>query len=298
METHSQEKQRAAMKTYLECIPCFMNQIIRTGRLLNITEGDIYDLMAEFGAGLSDIEMHDPPPKTAISIYSAIAKRAGTDDPFRELKKESMLKALGLLPSLASRLERLPSPLSMALRIACAANVIDFGISTHFDLDKELERALSGNFGLWEEDVFLDALKKTDWVLYLGDNAGEAAFDRLLIRAMHKEVVFATRGRPIINDVTMDDALMAGIDEDARLVSSGSPAPGVILDMCDPAFVKLFETAPLIVSKGQGNYETLSETKRPIFFLLKAKCQVVARHLAVREGEMILARGKGFEHRH
>lgn len=285
------------MKTYLECIPCFMNQIIRTGRLLNITEGDIYELMAWFGARLSDIDMHDPPPKTAISIYRAMDEKTGTDDPFRKLKKESTLKALELLPGLAGRLEQLEFPLSMALRIACAANVIDFGIATHFDLDKELDRALSEKFGLWEEDAFLDALDGTDRVLYLGDNAGEAVFDRLLIRAMGKEVIFATRGRPIINDVTMDDARMAGIGEDARLVSSGSPAPGIILDMCNPDFVELFETARLIVSKGQGNYETLSETKRPIFFLLKAKCQVVARHLGVREGEMILARGKGFGRR-
>ncbi len=281
------------MKTYLECIPCFMNQIIRTGRLLDIPEDDIYGLMTRFGAKLSNIDMHDPPPKTAIAIYEAISERAGTDDPFRELKKESTLKALRLLPVLAERLKQLASPLHAALRIACAANVIDFGIATHFDLDKELDRALNGKFGLWEEDAFLDALKKAAWVLYIGDNAGEAVFDRLLIKAMGKEVVFATRGRPIINDVTMDDARMARIEDDARLISSGSPAPGIILDMCDPDFVRLFETAPLIMSKGQGNYETLSETDRPIFFLLKAKCQVVARHLAVKEGEMILARGKG-----
>jgi uncharacterized protein with ATP-grasp and redox domains len=105
---------------------------------------------------------------------------------------------------------------------------------------------------------------------------------------MGKPVTYAVRGRAVINDVTMEDALDSGLDEAASLVSSGSPAPAAVLRLCNTGFLELFNRADMIISKGQGNYEALSVTRRPVFFLLKAKCPVIARDLGVDENDIVL----------
>ncbi|MCK4426337.1 MAG: DUF89 family protein, partial [Deltaproteobacteria bacterium] len=104
-------------------------------------------------------------------------------------------------------------------------------------------------------------------------------------------VTYVVREKPIINDATREDALEAGLDKTATIISSGCAAPGTVLDQCTPEFRELFRKAPVIISKGQGNYETLSESDAPIFFFLKAKCDVVARHLGVKKGDLVLASG-------
>jgi damage-control phosphatase, subfamily I len=134
-------------------------------------------------------------------------------------------------------------------------------------------------------------------VLYLGDNAGESAFDRVLIEVLGKNTAYAVRVVPIINDVTFEDAEKSGINGVARILSSGCDAPGTILKRCSPEFLDLFNKADLIISKGQGSFETLSGEEGPIFFLLKVKCPVIARQLDVRLGEMILGDGRLQAHR-
>ncbi|MCD6269580.1 MAG: DUF89 family protein, partial [Deltaproteobacteria bacterium] len=281
------------MKTYLDCLPCFMNQIVRIGRMLNLSEADCFAMMCEFAGHFAEIELADPPPKTSIKLYDMINRYTGLEDPFRKIKDESTEKALGLYPELKRRVNTAAVPLSLAAKFAVAGNVIDFGVASKFDLNAELERVVeAGSFGKWQEDDFFESLAQAEWLLYLGDNTGETVMDRLFIETIIKEtatpVTYVVREKPIINDAVMADAVAAGIDGCAKIISSGCRAPGTVLDLCNPEFLKLFHSAPLIVSKGQGNFETLSEVKAPIFFFLKAKCQVVAEHLNVNLGELVL----------
>jgi uncharacterized protein with ATP-grasp and redox domains len=81
----------------------------------------------------------------------------------------------------------------------------------------------------------------------------------------------------------------------AEIVSSGTDAPGTILNLCSENFSKIFRSADLIISKGQGNYEGLSDKTRPVFFLLKAKCSVIARDLGVKQGSLILMKAKNYD---
>lgn len=270
-----------------------MDQIVRVSRLLKLPEADCLAMLREFGATLDAVELADPPPKTSIALYQMVSRYAGLDDPFAELKAESTDKALALYPRLKERLETVAKPLRLAAQLAAAGNVIDFGVATAFDLEGEIDRVLSGgHYGRWQEEDFSRALKSADWLLYLGDNCGETVFDRLFIETMIREtgikVKFAVRDQPIINDALIADAEAAGLDRQAEIISSGCAAPGTVLDLCSPAFRALFQAAPLIISKGQGNYETLSGTVAPIFFILKAKCPVVARHLGVELGALNL----------
>jgi uncharacterized protein with ATP-grasp and redox domains len=115
-------------------------------------------------------------------------------------------------------------------------------------------------------------------ILYLADNAGEIVLDRLLIESLGPErVTVAVRGHPVINDATLEDARTAGLTDLVTVLANGSATPGTVLDGCSDEFRQRFERADLVISKGQGNYETLNEVARDIFFLFKVKCPVVAK---------------------
>ena len=136
---------------------------------------------------------------------------------------------------------------------------------------------------------FKRALKKAKRILYIGDNAGEAVFDRVLIEELkNKEIIFAVKAKPIINDVLFEDAVVCGIDKCALIISSGCDAPGTLLKFCSREFLKVYRDIDLVISKGQGNFEALAEEKRPIFFLFRAKCPVVAKHLGCKLGDIIV----------
>lgn len=125
----------------------------------------------------------------------------------------------------------------------------------------------------------------------LGDNAGETVFDRFLIQAIGKRVVYAVKGHPVTNDATMDDARAAGLHQVAELISSGSAAPGTIEKYCTPQFIKLLHSAPLVIAKGMANFETLWESLPSAYFLLKVKCPINARLVGVPQGSFVVAGG-------
>jgi uncharacterized protein with ATP-grasp and redox domains len=132
--------------------------------------------------------------------------------------------------------------------------------------------------------------------LYLGDNAGEVVFDRVLIEEIQKvsrgEVYFAVRGKPILNDVTLDDAYFVGLDKVCKIIPNGSDAPGTILHQCSSQFRQLYDAAALIVSKGGANFETLSENNKNVFFFLRMKCPIQSDFLGAKLGEAVLMKRK------
>ncbi|RKX58909.1 MAG: hypothetical protein DRP37_07320 [Thermodesulfobacteriota bacterium] len=279
------------MRTFLDCIPCFMIQALRTGRLVGLSDEKILRLLIDLGGEIKNIKLDDPPPKTAVMVYDLINSYTGKTDPFKTVKKQGTEKALALYPQLKKEISESEDPLGLAIRLAITGNVIDFGISSSYDLESEIQKIMDQSFGRWDEEKFKKAVARADWILYLGDNTGETVFDRLLIETLAHTVTYVVREKPIINDATREDALAAGLDKTATIISSGCAAPGTVLDQCTPEFRELFRKAPVIISKGQGNYETLSDSDAPIFFFLKAKCDVVARHLGVIKGDLVLASG-------
>jgi len=63
-----------------------------------------------------------------------------------------------------------------------------------------------------------------------------------------------------------EDAKVSGLCDLAEIVSSGSDAPGTVLKFCSKDFLKIYRSADMVISKGQGNYEALSDAKKRIFF--------------------------------
>ncbi|PIV64133.1 MAG: hypothetical protein COS11_03795, partial [bacterium (Candidatus Ratteibacteria) CG01_land_8_20_14_3_00_40_19] len=271
---------------YLDCIPCFFRQALSASREADADEILQKRVLDEISREIPKISYSLSPAYMSRIVYRAIRKITGVVDPFKKEKVKSNKLALKLYPQLKERIRRAKEPLEEATKLAILGNTIDFGIGDSFNLEKELNS--EGNFPIFDYEEFKKFLKKNTKILYIADNCGETVFDRLLIEEMGKGVIYAVRSAPIINDATIEDAKFCGIDKIAKLIPSGSPISGTPLELCSQEFLSFFNQSSFIISKGQGNFETLSEANRPIFFLLKAKCSIVARELNCKIGDMIL----------
>ena len=276
------------MNTSYECFPCFLNQAIRAGNLLGIKPNKQWKILKEVLAYLQEIDVADPPPKNAVRLYDIVARYCGHYDPYGPLKKTATRDALALYPQLKERVRQCDDPLFASLKLAVAGNVIDYGVASNFDLESELDAIMDAVFVRWDYFSFKERLQGAGWILYIGDNAGESVFDRLLIEELKKPVTYVVRGGPIINDVTVEDAREAGLHQVSKIVTSGLRMPGIDLDECSREFESLYRSAPLVISKGQGNFETLTPPDREIFFMFKIKCEVVARFLSCPVGGLYM----------
>ena len=223
-------------------------------------------------------------------------------DPYQEVKRRYNDLALKLYPRLKELLDGAKEPLLTAIRLAIAGNIIDFGISSEFDLEQTIQESLTKEFSIFDYDLFLEILTAAESILYIGDNTGEIVLDKLLIEELlkrEKDVTYVVRGGSAINDVTLEDARYVGIDRIVEVITTGTALPGTIVKNAYPDFVARFHAADLIIAKGQGNFEGLSDEPRAITFLLKAKCTLIANELGVEPGAMVLylrspIKGEGF----
>jgi len=276
------------LKTYLDCLPCFVKQALRAGRIATDDEKKIKNLLDEVGMMIKTIPMENTPPETGALIYKRICELTGNNDPYKQIKQINMKHALKMYPDLKQKVKESEDSLLTAIRLAVAGNVIDLGVDKEFNIEKDVEAILHQEFAIFDYKQFKRELNNAKEILYIGDNTGEAVFDKILIEELGKPVTFVVREVPVINDITIKEAKQLEIDKIATVISSGSIAPGTILNKCNEQFVKKFRTADMIISKGQGNYEGLSEVKQLVFFLLKAKCSVIAKHISVKENAIIL----------
>ena len=276
------------MKTFLDCLPCMMSQALRAGRMATNDEKIIKELLDSIGAMIKDIPLENTPPQTGDVIYKKVREITGVIDPYKKIKEANIQEALSLYPELKEIIKKSDNRLLTAIRIAIAGNVIDFGVGKDFNIVEDIKYILKQDFGILDFNEFVKHLEKANNILYLGDNAGESVFDKILIEELNKPVTYVVRDIPVINDATYEDAVASGIHKVAEIISSGSSAPAVIPELCNDDFMERFNKADMVISKGQGNYEGLSNVKRSVFFLLKAKCHVIANDLKVKENDIIL----------
>jgi uncharacterized protein with ATP-grasp and redox domains len=280
------------VKAYLDCYPCFFSQTLKTARMITQDERRIHRILTEVSVCLPKVSFEATPPEIGKEVYKIISEMTGIEDPYKEIKRNCIQQALSLYPELKRRIANSEDRLMTAIRLSIAGNVIDFGANADFNLRKDVRTILTQKFAINHEQEFRRRLSEARKILYIADNAGETVFDRLLIEELQKPVIYVVRERPIINDATREDARLSGIDKVAKIISSGCDAPGTIRRFCSEEFLNLYHSADFIISKGQGNYEGLSEDDRPIFFLLKAKCEVIARDIGVETGSIVLMEAK------
>lgn len=276
------------MHTEHPCLQCMLDQGQRTAKRLLDDETTYREVVKSLRKLVDRQPPEGPPPAFYKQVYGIVASATGEPDPFRRIKRQNTLTALEIYPYLKQLVAGSTDPLETAVRIAIAGNIIDHGINRPFDPERELERTLSVEPGVMDYAKFRQAVESANQLLYLGDNAGETVYDRVLIETIGKPTIFTVREKPIINDATMEDAVQAGLDQVATLISTGSDMPGIDLDETSAEFNDIFKNAEMVISKGMGNFETLSGAARPIFFLLKAKCELVAQHIGVEVGESVL----------
>ena len=282
------------MRTYLDCYPCFVRQALEAARMAGASqEGQRVVLNRVLGA-LREIDVASTPPEIGDAIHRIVREETGAKDPYQEVKKESTRRALALYPRLKGLVENAVDPLDVAVRLSAAGNIIDLGPAAEYDLWETVQRVVAQPFAIDDGPAFRETLERAKEVLYLGDNAGETVFDRVLIETLSIPVTYVVKGGPVLNDATLDDARAAGLDQVARVVSNGSDAPGTILDRGGDEFRRLYEEAELIIAKGQANYETLSDGGDRIFFLLQTKCPVIAADVGVPVGSIVLKQGDAF----
>jgi len=281
------------VRTYLDCYPCFVRQALSAARMAGADDGvqrrvvlGVLDLLRALPDGAT-------PPEVAYRVHALVRAEAGHGDPYAAVKESTTRAALALLPRLTELVASSADPFATAVRVSIAGNVIDFGVGEEVpDLWATVERVLAAPLDTRDLELLRGALDGADHVLFLADNAGETVFDRVLVETLATThavpVRYAVKGGPVLNDATRDDAAAAGLPGCATVVDTGSDAPGTTPDLCSPEFRACYEAAPVVVAKGQANYETLSEAGPRVFCLLQVKCPVIARDVGVPVGSVVV----------
>jgi len=279
------------MRVYLDCVPCFLRQALEAVRLasqdLSIQEKAIRVILQK----LSEISWNTSPPHIGREIHTLIKEVTGNPDPYLPLKKRFNQLAINLYPMLEKKVKTANDPFTTAVRLSLAGNMIDFGArpGEKIDIEKEIDGALKAPLDKQALEKFKKAVTQAQNILFLGDNAGEVVFDKLLVQEIGpQKITYVVKKKPIINDATLEDAEIVNLTDIVKVIDNGTDFPGTVLSVCSKTFINIYEKADLVIAKGQGNYETLNDVKKTIVFLLKIKCPVIAKDIKRNVGDLVI----------
>ena len=282
------------MKLNLDCIPCFQKQALQAVRFISDNEKLHQKVLREVTKELLESDWESTPPELAHKVHSIVKRITNENDPYKDVKKESNDLVLKIYPELKETVKNSRNPLKTAIRLAIAGNIIDFGVAQEFDLERTIREVLKKKFAIDNYEQLKEALENAESLLFFVDNAGEIGLDKLLVETFLEikklgKIDFVVKGGPIINDATLEDAVYMGLDllpnSEFLVISNGETGTGP--DRNSQAVKRWINEHNLVISKGQGNYEGLSE-HNGLFFMLLAKCPITALDLGVEVGDIIL----------
>ena len=289
------------MRTYLDCFACFFRQALETSRIAGMDVKKQKQILDEVAKLIPTFSLEVVPPYISRIIYNLIKEQTKDKDPYKKIKEKSNKLILDIYDNLKNKIKKAKDPLLMAVELSIIGNIIDYGAKNHLNVKEEINSIVKGeykfiknkNSKFFNYKKFKDILEKAKTVIYLADNTGEIVFDKLLIEQIksqykNKEIIYVVREKAIINDVLFEDAIMCGIDKIVKVMKSGCDAPGTLLSLCSKEFLDIYNKADMVISKGQGNFEALSNENKMIFFLFIAKCNVVAQHVGCNIRDIIL----------
>jgi damage-control phosphatase, subfamily I len=268
------------MKLYLECIPCFIRQALEAINMFTDDQELKEKIMREVLRATSTFDAESIGLMTNAKIQRILKKYAHSGDPYKKEKKKMNLICMDMADEVTNIIEDSERPFETALRIAIGGNIIDFGQGNNIEAGK-IRGAIKQALGQELDNSTISRLKeeigKAKKILYIGDNTGEIVFDRIFIEKFFPvdRTVFAVRGGPVMNDATIEDAQITGMADTVKVISTGIDMAGALLPCCSEEFMKEYKEADVIISKGMGNYEALSNEDKNIFFLMKVKCPVI-----------------------
>ncbi|MBN1482306.1 DUF89 family protein [candidate division KSB1 bacterium] len=282
-------KPKNSVNSSLDCIPCILSSFVR------LLEKDILPrekhekALRQVLFYLARADYRQSPPILGREIHRLIRELLQNPDPYQEIKKASNQKMLAVYDRFRQQVHESDDPFKTALRLAVAGNVIDYAPQNRLDIWETTERVLRSPLAVDDSDALRHALRASQQLLYIGDNAGEIVLDKLFLDTIaHPNVYFAVRAAPVINDATLEDALAVGIDKIAQLITTGDDAPGAVWETTSHDFKTVFNTADVVIAKGQGNLEGLIDTDYKIFFLFVAKCDLIASRVGAHKGDFVV----------
>jgi len=277
------------MNICFECIPCSIDnylRLINSGLIPENVQETILRRLLKF---FSEVSYNQSPPALGKKLHQILREVLNNPDPYNHIKEKYNRMMLDKYAEFSKIVEDSDDPFDTAMRLSIAGNVIDFGSHHRLDVMDTIGRVLKADLGVDDSTALKEELEAADNILYIGDNAGEIVLDRIFLEVINQpNITFAVRGKPVINDATIEDAAFTGVDKCAKIVTTGDDTPGVILDTSSPEFRKVFEEADVIIAKGQGNFEGLSDVQQNIYYLLVTKCRLVAEHVGVNEKDFVV----------
>ena len=288
------------MKTYEECFPCFERQASEACALCAMSPETTAEVLESVRTRMCAFPPTHSPVEMAAEIHEVVRAAADQRDPYRAIKDQSNRACRESMNVLSECMAWSIDPFETAAKLAIAGNVIDFGVYSPNNLCKrdviQSAQRIIGEALCGESLAEFKALAgQAERILYVGDNAGECFLDTFLLDQLpHDTVRYAVRGGAVLNDATTEDAEAAGIHKRCHIVDTGDNAPGVLLERCSAEFQRVFDEADLVIAKGQGNYESLSETPaKTCVFLAKVKCPVIGRDIGYPTGSNVIRIIKG-----
>jgi uncharacterized protein with ATP-grasp and redox domains len=278
------------MRIKPDCLACVFRQCLEATKLSNSDENKAFSALKAAASLIPSFNNSDTPMSITMAMHRMVRKELGIDDPYKEVKRDFNEKGAKAYPLLLQLMRSSQEPLETAIKIAIAGNIVDYALPIEKDLDKSLRLALESPLPMRDWQIFQEELGKSKNILYLLDNAGEIFYDKILIEHLVErgyEVTAVVRGGPAINDALLEDARFAGIDKLVRVLTTGLDTVGFILEQASQEFIRALDEADLIIAKGQANLESLDETEYPAFFLLKAKCHIIAELTGVEVGGIV-----------
>ena len=282
------------MKVNLDCIPCFQRQALQAVRFISDDEKLQERVLREVAKKLLESNWDVTPPELAHQVHSIVKKITNENDPYKEVKRESNDLILKIYPELKENVKKSREPLRTAVRLAIAGNIIDFAVLQEFNLKETIREVFEKNFVIDDYQKLKEKLKDAETLLFFVDNAGEIGLDKLLVETFLEakkleKISFVVKGGPIINDATLEDAVYMGLDglpnSEFLTISNGEAGTGPARS--SQMVKRWIKEHDLVISKGQGNYEGLSE-HHGLFFMLMVKCPIIASDLGVKVGDIIL----------
>ncbi|MFY9312936.1 MAG: ARMT1-like domain-containing protein [Tepidanaerobacteraceae bacterium] len=284
------------MKLFLDCIPCFQKQVLFTVK--DLDDKLKSKILRKVMILLCDTSWELTPDEIANKAYNLIREETGIADPYKQIKKQSNKMAMELYPKLKTEMKsiRQKDRLYIAANLAIAGNIIDYGPAFEFDLGKTIKEVLNKEPAINDFDILSEKVMSAESLLYFADNAGEIALDKMFIQEMitirgkpFNHISFVVKGGPIINDAMIEDAYEVGIDKLPNVVfyKIGNGQEGTGPNRWEDVVKEWIKEHDLVISKGQGNFEGLSENSN-IFFMLIAKCPVIAKEIGVNVKDTVI----------
>ena len=275
----------------MDCIPCIINSFIRLLKSEDISHAVQEEALRKLLRYIADVDYKNSPPILGREMHKMMREQLNNPDPYHELKKKYNRMMLDIYPEFEEMVKASQNPFDIAMRLAIAGNVIDFGPQDQLNFMDTINRVVHSEIAIDDSVLLQNDLSKANSVLYIGDNCGEIVLDKLFIETINcPNIYFAVRSGPVLNDVTIDDAKMVGLDKIANIISTGDNAPGVVLDACSDEFIRIFNNSDVIISKGQGNLEGLIDVDQNIYFLLVTKCDLVGNLISTVKGDFVVKR--------